>query len=187
MLSSIDKLTPKQLDLLLQVVPKATRIGVLFNASNPANAAGARFIQADTAARSVRLVPAGLHNFGEIDAAFHTFASEQVDAVLMFQDSSFSSNSDRVAALALAARLPTVFGFRVHVEAAGLMSYGLNVPDQWRRVAAFAAKILHGTKPADLPVEMQPKLELVINLKTAKALGLAIPASVMAFANDVIE
>jgi putative tryptophan/tyrosine transport system substrate-binding protein len=132
-------------------------------------------------------ITVGLHNSGEIEAAFHTFANEHVDAVMVFQDSLLTISADRIAALALAARLPTVFGFRVHVEAGGLMSYGLSVPNQWRRTAAFAAKILKGAKPADLPFEMQPKLELVINLKTAKALGLTIPASVMAFANDVIE
>jgi putative tryptophan/tyrosine transport system substrate-binding protein len=100
---------------------------------------------------------------------------------------SFVNNAGRIAALALVARLPTVFGFHSHVEAGGLMSYGLNVLDQWRRAASFAAKILRGAKPADLPVEIEPKLELVVNLKTAKALGLTIPASVITFANDVVE
>ena len=187
LLSSIDKLTAKQFELLLQVVPKAKRIGVLFNATNLANATGARLLQADAVAHSVELVPAGLRNAGEIEAAFHTFTSQHVDGVLVFQDLLFSSNPQKIAALALAARLPIVFGFRLHVDAGGLMSYGLNPLNQWRRAAEFAAKILRGAKPADLPVEMQPKLELVINLKIAKALGLTIPASVMAFANDVIE
>jgi len=85
------------------------------------------------------------------------------------------------------ARLPTVFGFREHVQAGGLISYGLNRSHQWRRAGEYAAKILKGAKPADLPVEMQPKLELAINLKTATARGITIPPSVMAFANDVIE
>jgi putative tryptophan/tyrosine transport system substrate-binding protein len=188
LLSSIDKLVPKQLDLLLQVVPTAMRIGVLFNASNPANAGGAHFFfGGDTAAQSVKPILVGLHDSNEIEAGFDTFASEHVDVVLVFQDSLFTSNADKVAALALARRLPTVFGFRVQVEAGGLMSYGINVTSQWHRAAAFAAKILKGVKPADLPVEMQPKLELVINLKTAKTLGLTIPASVMALATDVLE
>jgi putative ABC transport system substrate-binding protein len=96
-------------------------------------------------------------------------------------------NAAQIAASALKAGVPTVFGFREHVEAGGLISYGLNRDDLWRRAGAYAAKILKGAKPGDLPVEMRPKLELVINLRTAKALGITIPPSVMAFANDVIE
>jgi len=187
LLSSIDRLVPKQLDLLLQVVPAATRVGVLLNANNPANVGGLRFLQTDTAARPLKLVPAELRQSSEIDAAFQAFVHEHVKAVFVFQDPLFLRNGERIAALALAARLPTVFGFREFVEVGGLMSYGLNLINQWRRAAAYAAKILEGTKPGDLPVEMQPRLELVINLKTAKALGVTIPASVLAFANDLIE
>jgi putative tryptophan/tyrosine transport system substrate-binding protein len=187
LLSGIDRLVPKQLELLLRVVPAATRIGVLFNANNPANVGGMRLLQDDPAARSLKFVPAPLRQSSEIEVAFEAFAGKHVDAVFVFQDMLFSGNAERVATLALQARLPTVFGFRLQVEAGGLMSYGLNVTDQWRRAGEYAAKILKGVKPADLPVEMQPRLELVINLKTAKTLGLTIPPSVMAFANDVIE
>ena len=187
LLSSVDRLVPKQLELLLQILPGTKRIAVLFNASNPANAAGTRLLESDTAARSLELVPAGLRSPDEIAAAFQTFTRDHVEAVFVFQDALFAGNAERIAALALAARLPTVFGFRESVEAGGLMSYGLNVISQWRRAAAYAAKILRGAKPADLPVEMQPRLELVINLKTAKALGITVPASVLAFADDVIE
>lgn len=187
LLSSADRLVSKQLELMLQVVPGATRIGVLFNASNPANAAGMRFLQTDAASRSLEFVPAGLRSSSEIDAGFQTFSREHAEAVFVFQDALFSRNAERIASLALAAKLPTVFGFREFAEAGGLMSYGLNLIVQWQRAAVYVHKILAGTKPGDLPVEMQPKLELVINLKTAKGLGITIPPSVMAFANDVIE
>ena len=187
LLSAIDRLVPKQLELLRQTLPTATRVGVLFNSNNPANVGGACQLQKDPAARSLKFVLPPLRRRGEIDAAFSGFAQERVEAVFVFQDALFSSNAARIEQLALAARLPTVFGFRLFVEAGGLMSYGVNPTVQWQRAAGYAAKILKGAKPADLPVEMQPKLELVINATTAKALGLTIPASVLAFANEVIE
>lgn len=187
LLSSIDRLVQKQLELLLQVVPGLKRIGVLFNASNPANATGVRLLERYTAGHSLELVPAGLRSSDEIEAAFQAFTREFVKAVVVFQDGLFLFNGERIARLALAARLPTVFGFREHVESGGLLSYGLNRIDLWRHAGEYAAKILKGARPADLPVEMQPRLELVINLKTAKALGITVPASVLAFANDVIE
>lgn len=187
LLSSIDRLVPKQLELLLEVVPEVTRVGVLFNASNPANAGGIRLLQTDPATRLLKLVPAGLRSSSEIGAAFQVFTRDSVGAVLVFQDGLFLFNAERIAGLALAARLPTVFGFREHVEAGGLLSYGLNRIGLWRHAGGYAAKILKGAKPADLPVEMQPKLELVINLKTAKALGVKISPQVLAFADDVIE
>ena len=188
LLSSVGKLVPKQLELLQEVVPTATRIGVLFNASNPANSGGIPLLESDTASKPLlKLVPVGVRVPADIDTAFQAFAHDQVETVLVFQDALFSSNAKHIADLALTARLPTMFGFREQVEAGGLMSYGLNVIYQFRRTAAFVEKILKGTSPADLPVEMQPRLELVINLKTAKALGVTIPADVLAFTNDVIE
>jgi len=187
LLSSIDKLIVKQLELMLQVVPAAQRVGVLFNANNPANAEGVQFLRSDAAARSREFIPAGVRQAAEIDPTFQAFAREHAEAVFVFHDALFSRNAARITASALAAKLPTVFGFREFVEVGGLMSYGLSQIHQWQRAAAFTAKILSGTKPADLPVEVQPRLELVINLKTAKALGLNIPPSVMAFADDVIE
>jgi putative ABC transport system substrate-binding protein len=187
LLSSVDRLVSKQLELLLQTVPGRTRIGILANVKNPANTGGVRLVQSDAAARSLKFVPVEIGQPSEIDSAFRSFVYEHVEAILVFQDSLFNANAQQIAALALAARLPTVFGFRESAEAGGLMSYGLDVIYQWRRAAALAAKIINGANPADLPVEMQPRLELVINLKTAKALGITVPASILAFANDVIE
>jgi putative ABC transport system substrate-binding protein len=187
LLSSVDRLVSKQLELLLQTVPGRTRIGILANANNPANRGGVRLVQNDDAARSLTFVPAEIAQLSETETAFRSFVDNHVEAVLVLQDSLFNANARRIAAVALAARLPTVFGFRESAEAGGLMSYGLDVTYQWRRAAALAAKIIDGASPADLPVEMQPRLELVINLKTAKALGITVPPSVLAFANDVIE
>jgi putative tryptophan/tyrosine transport system substrate-binding protein len=187
LLSSIDKLPAKQLELLLQVVPGAIRVGILLNVSNPGNVYGLHALETDTAALPLKLVPAELHLPTEIEPAFQTFTREHVEAVFVSQDGLFLFNAERIASLALAARLPTVFGFREHVEAGGLMSYGLNRDDLWRHAASYVEKILKGAKPADLPVELHPKLELVINLKTAKALGVTIPPHVLAFADEVIE
>jgi ABC-type uncharacterized transport system substrate-binding protein len=146
-----------------------------------------RFVQSDSALRSLTFVPVEIGQLSELETAFRTFVDKHVEAILVMQDALFNANARQVAALALAARLPTVTGFRESAEAGGLMSYGLDLIYLWRRAAALAAKIINGANPADLPVELQPRLELVINLKTAKALGITVPASVLAFANDVIE
>jgi putative tryptophan/tyrosine transport system substrate-binding protein len=187
LLSGIDTLPAKQLELLLQVVPGVIRVGILLNVSNPGNVYGLHVLETDTAALPLKLVPAELRLSTEIEPAFQTFTREHVEAVYVSQDGLFFFNTERIATLALAARLPTVFGFREHVEAGGLMSYGLNRDDLWRDAASYVEKILKGAKPADLPVELHPKLELVINLKTAKALGVTVPPRVLAFADDVIE
>ncbi len=175
LLSSIDKLVIKQVELLLQVIPEAKRIGVLLNANNPANVTGLHFIEREVPKHGVVLIAAWLQQSSEIDPAFNDFERQRVDAVFLFQDSLLSANQAQIAALARANKLPTMFGFREFVEAGGLMSYGLNVLDQWRRAGTYAARILKGAKPRDVPVEMQPRLELVINLKTARVLGLTIP------------
>jgi putative tryptophan/tyrosine transport system substrate-binding protein len=187
LLSGVDRLVAKQLELLLQTVPGKTRIGILANVNNPGNTIAVRLVPKDPAARSLKFVPVQLGQLSEIEPAFRSFVEKQVEAILLLQDALFNANARQIAALALAARLPTVTGFRESAEAGGLMSYGLDLIYQWRRAAALAAKIINGANPADLPVEMQPRLELVINLKTAKALGITVPASVLAFANDVIE
>jgi putative tryptophan/tyrosine transport system substrate-binding protein len=187
LLSGIDTLPAKQLELLLQVVPGVIRVGILLNVSNPGNVYGLHVLETDTAALPLKLVPAELRLSTEIEPAFQTFTREHIEAVFVSQDGLFFFDAERIASLALAARLPTVFGFREHVEAGGLMSYGLNRDDLWRHAASYVEKILKGAKPADLPVELHPKLELVINLKTAKALGVTVPAHVLAFADEVIE
>jgi putative ABC transport system substrate-binding protein len=122
-----------------------------------------------------------------LDAAFQTWVRERVDLGLVLYDALFITERRRIAALAIAARLPTMYGFREHVEDGGLMSYGIDVRESWRRGAIYVDKILKGAKPGDLPVELPTKWELVVNLKTARQLGISFPASIMVQADEVIE
>jgi putative tryptophan/tyrosine transport system substrate-binding protein len=118
---------------------------------------------------------------------FPTFTKERVDAVVVLQDAMFYRERGRLVASAVAARLPTVYGLREYVEDGGLISYGINLAESFRRSADYVAKILKGTKPGDLPVEFPTKIELVINLKAARAIGLEVPPSLLARADEVIE
>ena len=122
-----------------------------------------------------------------VDSIFPTLAKERVDAVIVIRDTVFFNHRAALAASAMAARLPTVYGFREHVEDGGLISYGINISENFGRAADYVVKILKGAKPGDLPIEFTTKLELVINLKTAKALGLDVPPTLVARADEVIE
>jgi putative ABC transport system substrate-binding protein len=145
--------------------------------------------EAEAAARTLGLpfhrVPA--RGLDEYDGAFLAMTRERADAVLVLGDPIFWYHRTRLAALATKQHLPAMFGQREHAEAGGLMSYGPNLRDNYWRAATYVDKILKGAKPADLPVEQPTKFELVINLKTAKALGLTIPPSVLARADEVIQ
>jgi putative ABC transport system substrate-binding protein len=142
-----------------------------------------------TAARSlgVELLLLEARGPDEFDSAFAAMVKERVGALLVFGDPTFGVHRARLADLAVQNRLPTMHTNRPHVEAGGLMSYAPSFSDLWRRAATYVDKILKGAKPADLPVEQPTKFELVINLKTAKALGLTIPPSLLARADEVIE
>jgi len=126
------------------------------------------------------------HGPGDLDAAFQTLAGQHVEVVVLPPDGLFVSERRKIVTLAAAARLPVIHPYRELVEAGGLLSYGVDLRDSWRRAATFVDKILKGAKPADLPIE-QPTNELVVNVKTAKALGLTIPPAVLARAKQVIE
>jgi putative tryptophan/tyrosine transport system substrate-binding protein len=177
----------KQLELLREVVPKISRVAVLQNPSNPAHPFVLR--QAEGAARllGVQLQILEARTPTEIDAAFAAMRSQRAGGVLVLRDSLFLAQRAQIAALAAKSRLPAMYGLREHVEAGGLMAYGANVPLMYRRAATYVDKILKGAKPGDLPVEQPTKFELVINLKTAKALGLTIPPSVLGRADEVIQ
>jgi putative ABC transport system substrate-binding protein len=123
----------------------------------------------------------------DLDAAFEAWAHEHIDFGLVLQDGMFLRERRQIATLATAARLPTMYGLREHIEDGGLMSYGINLRESFRRAATYVDKLLKGAKPGDLPVELPTKLELVINLRTAKALGITIPPSIMVLADEVIE
>jgi len=162
-------------------------MGMLVDAGFPAHAIQRKGAEAAAAALAIELVPIAVTSPDELDGAFQSFARERVSSVLVLQDPMFLDERRRIAMLAIAARLPTMFGFREHVEAGGLMSYGIDLRGNLRRAAELVDKILKGTKPGDLPVELPTKFELAINLKTAKALGIDVPLHLQQLADEVIE
>jgi ABC-type uncharacterized transport system substrate-binding protein len=184
---TLDGLLGKQLELVREVVPSASRIGMLVNMRNPSNAGQQRDAELAASSLGVDLVTVDVHSPEEIDAAFQTLIRERSDFVLVLSDLAFNMKRHRIAALAIAARLPTMYGLREHADAGGLVSYGTSILENWRRAAYFVDRILKGTKPADLPVEVPTKFEMIINLKTAKALGLDVPPTLLAIADEVIE
>ena len=181
------EIVAKQLVLLKETVPKIRRVAIL---SNPANAYHQLAIRELTvAARSlgVQLQLLEARGPNEFDGAFAAMAKERVGALLVLSDAVLNSHRTRLADLAARSRLPAAYGVRESVEAGGLMSYGPSFLDLFRRAATYVDKILKGAKPADLPVEQPTEFELVINLKTAKALGLEVPPTLLARADEVIE
>jgi putative tryptophan/tyrosine transport system substrate-binding protein len=181
------ELVGKQLEMLKGVAPKVTRVAVLQNPSTGLHPVALR--QAEGAARAlgVQLQILEARTPSEIDAAFAAMSSRRAGGVLVLRDAMFRAQRTQIAALAAKSRLPAVYGFREQAEAGGLMAYGASVPHMFRRAATYVDKILKGAKPADLPVEQPTKFELVINLKTAKALGLTIPPSLLGQADQVIQ
>ncbi len=175
----------KRLQLLKQLLPKASRIAFLVRATSPAT--GQYVKEAEGAARTLglklQIVP--VRDPADFEGAFS--AAQGASALLQVDDAMLTANRTRIADVALKTRMPTVSGLRETVEAGGLMSYGPHYGDLYRRAAIQVHKILRGAKPADLPVEQPTKFELVMNLKTAKALGLTIPPSLLQRADQVIE
>jgi putative tryptophan/tyrosine transport system substrate-binding protein len=179
------ELAAKQLELLTQTFPEKSRLAVLYD-TNSAD----QFSAAEEAARSMplELQPLKLekppYDFG---AAFQTMAQVGAQMVLVLSSPFFVERRPEVAALAIEHRLPTMFVFKSYVESGGLMSYGVEQLAMYRRIGLYVAKILNGTKPADLPVEQPTKFELIVNLKTAKAIGIELPTSILLRADEVIE
>jgi putative ABC transport system substrate-binding protein len=138
-------------------------------------------------AANLDLAPFEVRTPDDLDAAFQALTREKAEALLVLPDTMFFSYRQRIAAFAVAAKVPTIFGFRDHVDAGGLTSYGVNLRANHRRAAAYVVEILKGAKPSDLPVEFPTKLELIINLKTAKALGIDVSPILLARADEVIE
>ena len=177
----------KQLELLKETLPKVRQVAVLSNSGNPAQEVAVANVK--VAARALRLqlqlLPVSGPN--EFDTAFGAMKNKHADAVLVLGDAMFNLHRAQLADLAAKNRVPSMYSFRDAVEAGGLMSYGPSLPDIFRRAATFVDKILKGAKPADLPVEQPTKFELVINMKTAKALDLAIPQSLLLRADQALE
>jgi putative tryptophan/tyrosine transport system substrate-binding protein len=186
-LVTLDSLAGKQLDLLLKLMPGISRIGVLVNVSNRASLGHRRNAEVAAASLGISLVPVEVRLPTDIDAAFSTFLRLRAQAVLLAPEVLVLSERKRIAALAAAAHLPTMYSYREHVEEGGLMSYGINLRENWRRAAVYVDKILRGANPGELPLEFPTRLELLINLTTAKALGLTVPPTLLAQADEVIE
>jgi len=177
----------KQLELVRGIVPKITRIGFLFNMSNPVRQA--EWKEAEPLARSAGLQPQliDLRKAGDLDATLDAAMRQRIGALIVGVDAVTQANREQIAQTLIKRRLPSMSREREFVEAGGLMSYGVHYPDLYRRAGVYVGKILKGAAPADLPVEQPTKLELVINLKTAKALGLTIPPSLLGRADEIIQ
>jgi putative ABC transport system substrate-binding protein len=183
--SQFTDLADKRLEFLRELLPGLRRLAIMANVDYPA--AGQQMDQVAATSRALGLAVETLkiQRGEDIAAAFDTLKG--ADALYVVSDPIVNANRIRLNTLALGARLPTMHSIREYVEAGGLMSYGPNFPELWRHTANFVDKILRGTKPADIPVEQPTKFDLVVNLITAKALGLTMPASVLARADEVIE
>ena len=177
----------KQLELLKEIVPKVRRVAILSNPANPFHALAIRDVKVAARSLGVQLQLLEARGPNEFDGAFAAMAKERVGALLVVADATFNSYRTRLVDLEARSRRPAAYGSREMVQAGGLMSYGPSLPDLFRRSATYVDKILKGTKPADLPVEQPTKFELVINLKTAKALGLTIPPSLLLQADQIVE
>jgi len=181
------ELVAKELEMLKEAIPRAQRIGVLWNPTTPSNAPALNAVEAAAEKLGVGLQAVPARSADELDGALSTMAQAHAEALLVVGSPLSYAETERLAQLALKYRLPGMFQPRVNVEAGGLMSYGPDIPDLYRRAAIYVDKILKGAKPADLPVEQASKYRLLINLRTAKALGLDIPPTLLARADEVIE
>jgi hypothetical protein len=182
-----EMLASKQIDLLREILPHLARFGLLVNVTNQLHVPQLRETKMAAEALGVLFVPAEVSRPDQLDSAFATLGAERVEGLLVPPDTTFYSRRREIADLAAKTRLPAIYGYREHVEVGGLMSYGPDLAGQYRRAASYVDKILKGAQPADLPVEQPTKIELVINLKTATALGLTIPPTLVARADEVIE
>jgi putative tryptophan/tyrosine transport system substrate-binding protein len=175
----------KRLELLRQLMPKAGTIAYLTNPNNP----NREFDNVQAAARSVgqQILVLNADGGPEIDTAFATIAQQGVAALLVASDPLFFDRRDQLIALAARQTIPAIYYLRAFSEAGGLLSYGSALTDMYRQVGTYTGRILNGEKPADLPVMQSTKFELVINIKTAKALGLTVPPTLLAIADEVID
>ncbi len=177
----------KWLELLKESAPQLERVGVLMYPEEPINIQFFKFVDAAAPALRVKPIALGVHNADEIKRALTAFAAEGNGGFIVIPHAVTLFNRDLIVALATRLRLPGLYSFDFYVKAGGLISYGFDALNQFRQGAGYVDRILRGAKPADLPVQYPTKFQLAINLTTAKALGLAIPASLLATADEMIE
>ena len=180
-------LTGKQLELAREIIPRTSTVGLLTHMKSASNPQQRRDAEAAANALGIRLVPTDIDLPDQLGEAFRTYAQDRVDWVIVLGDSLFASEREQIASLAMSLRLPTIFPLREHVEAGGLISYGVDIPANHARAAYYVDRVLKGAKAGDLPIEFPTKVALTINLKTAKALGLDVPVFLQQRADEVIE
>jgi len=185
--SIVHEVSGKRLELIREVVPGVSRIAVLFIMNNAAEALQWKETEIAASSLRVQVQLLDVRKAGDFGRAFDAAIKQRAGALVVGLDTLTQTNHRFIVDLAAKHRLPTIYGTREFVDAGGLMGYGVSYPDLYRRAATYVDKILKGAKPADLPVEQPTKFDLVINLKTAKALGLTIPPSLLARADEVIE
>jgi putative ABC transport system substrate-binding protein len=183
----IKGLPTKQIELAREIMPRALKIGIVNNSSDVKAIGQWDEIEAAAPKLDIKFASADVRKPEDIEPAFKRFEAEHVEVVVVLQSNLLILERARIATAASATRLPTVYGYREHVETGGLISYGVNLDSCFHRAATYVFKILKGTPAADLPVEFPTKLELVINLKTAKTIGIELPTSILLRADEVIE
>ncbi|TMH34112.1 MAG: ABC transporter substrate-binding protein [Betaproteobacteria bacterium] len=181
------ELFAKRVELLRQVLPNVSRVAVLINRFNPAPAGAWNEALAAASKLGVTLQRIDVQGAADFDEAFATMVKGRAEALIVVQSTIFETSPYRIQQLAITNKIPAIYGLRTSADAGGLLSYGPNVPDLYRYAAVYVDKILKGARPADLPVEQPTKFELVINMKTAKSLGLTIPQSLLLRADEVIQ
>jgi putative tryptophan/tyrosine transport system substrate-binding protein len=186
-LARVAGLPGKQVEIALDIIPGAAKIGALVNDIDPSGLIQRHELEAAAAKIGVTLVPIDIRDSQDIGPAFPIFVKQGASRVIVLGTAMLLAMRRQIAAFGLATRMPTVGAFREQVEDGGLISYGTNLRESYRRAAYFVDRILKGTKPADLPVEFPTKVELMINLATAKALGVEVPPTLLARADEVIE
>jgi putative tryptophan/tyrosine transport system substrate-binding protein len=183
----ISELAAKRLELLKTAFPKVSRVAILWNPTGTDNVAGLKETEVAARALRIQLVPLDVRRADDFASAFPAALRARADALIVFADAVLLTHRARIADFAAKNRLPAMYGNQDYMDAGGLMFFGPNVADMYRRAATYVDKILKGAKPGDLPVEQPTKFEFIINLKTAKALGLTIPPSLVSRADRVIE
>ena len=183
----LTELTGKRLELLITAVPDAKRVGVLWEPNFPPAASQLREVEVAARSLNLEIIPTEVRGPDDFEPAFQAMVEQRAGALIVVPGVLFVENVRQLADLTVRARLPTMFYRREFVEVGGLMSYGTNNTEMYRRAATYVDKILRGAKPADIPVEQPTRFELIVNLKTAKALGLTIPLTILGRADEVIE